>query len=91
VISNRARLTPVNIAEAPPAINVPFWNERFFAPPGAGSAHPGESSLRRLLPAASRERNIELATTNMDKLAVEVEQVFENNLVYFLTGGYMRA
>lgn len=31
---------------------------------------------------------MEFATTNVAKIAVEVEQVFPNNLVYFLTTGY---
>lgn len=32
--------------------------------------------------------NIEVQTLNIDQLVVEVEQVFENNLLYFLTGRY---
>ncbi|MDD4052654.1 MAG: MG2 domain-containing protein, partial [candidate division Zixibacteria bacterium] len=31
---------------------------------------------------------MEFKTTNINKIAVEVEQVFANNLVYFLTSGY---
>lgn len=31
---------------------------------------------------------LEFKTTNIDQVAVEVEQVFLNNLVYFLTSGY---
>ncbi|MBI5267173.1 MAG: hypothetical protein HY851_08075, partial [candidate division Zixibacteria bacterium] len=33
---------------------------------------------------------MEFKTTNIDQVAVEVEQVFTNNLVYFLTSGYSR-
>ncbi|HUU44690.1 MAG TPA: MG2 domain-containing protein, partial [Acidobacteriota bacterium] len=34
--------------------------------------------------------NVELRTINVDELAVEVEQVFENNLLHFLAGSFDR-
>ncbi len=79
----------VTIAEGAPAINGSLLEREFSSriqvpdlPPSVKFVSGG-AFLPRL-----GKGNIELETTNMEKLVVEVEQVFANNLVYFLTSGY---
>lgn len=79
----------VNIAEGAPAVNGTLLERGFSSriqvpdlPPAVAFA-----SVGAYLPSKGLG-NIEVQTTNVDKMVVEVEQVFENNLLYFLTGGY---
>jgi len=79
----------VNVAKGAPALDGTLLERDFSSRIQVPDLPPSVTfaSVGAFLPREG-SGNIELKTTNVDELVVEVEQVFENNLVYFLTGGY---
>lgn len=79
----------INIAKGLPSITGSTLERDFSSKVKFGDLPPSVAFTSRgvFLPRMGNGL-LEFKTTNIDKVAVEVEQVFPNNLVYFLTSGY---
>ena len=82
----------ITIAEGMPSISGPKLEREFSTIVSIPDLAPSVrfTSNGIFLPDKG-EGLIEIETVNIDKLSVEVEEIFANNIVYFLAGGYGRS